>query len=513
METQNRKQISLFSAIAISVTAMVGSGWLFSAQLNAQQAGNYAFLSWILAAFIVILVGLCLADIVAKYPLRGVTTRSSALSHNNIFGMPFAFANWFGLMVVVGTEAQATTQYFSAWLKSDLFMNDDRLTVIGKLLALSLLILYVIVNYYGIKFLSKVNNTITTIKIFAPIFTVVLFLTAHFDTSNFHLATNTQYSFTSTFAAIIGAGLIYSYNGFQLVMSYASEIKNPRRNVPLTLILSTIVVMLLYLLLQLAFMGAIPHDILVQKGGWANLHFGSPLMNLSILLGLNFLAVLLIADSVISPSGTGYSYLGGSARMLYGMSAEGQMPRWIMSKLHKKYNICRRTLIINFILTAIIMWNAKSWSSLMVVVTGYHIIGYLAAPISLGAIRTEKRLFGLFVFIILSYLLFTFPNDDFLIMNLSLNIIMFVFALTKLANKTINSSTLLKLNLPFLIYLWLIYTSQLLHNMFSSMTFLFVVSTIFYLFITHKKYIAFCKKFDNDRILVDEDKSMLQDSH
>jgi amino acid transporter len=55
------KKIGLFSVIVIAMTSMIGSGWLFSAQLNAQLAGNYSFIAWILAAAIAITVGLCFA--------------------------------------------------------------------------------------------------------------------------------------------------------------------------------------------------------------------------------------------------------------------------------------------------------------------------------------------------------------------------------------------------------------------------------------------------------------------
>ena len=43
-----------------AVLVMVGSGWLFSSQLVAQKAGNYAFLSWIVAAIIIVGIGLCI---------------------------------------------------------------------------------------------------------------------------------------------------------------------------------------------------------------------------------------------------------------------------------------------------------------------------------------------------------------------------------------------------------------------------------------------------------------------
>ena len=70
---------------------MVGSGWLFSAQLTAKSAGNWAFLAWILANIVVMMVGLCLAKVASIYPVRGATTRSSASSHNSVFCNAFCF--------------------------------------------------------------------------------------------------------------------------------------------------------------------------------------------------------------------------------------------------------------------------------------------------------------------------------------------------------------------------------------------------------------------------------------
>ncbi len=110
-ENTNNDKMSLFSAVLVGATCMVGSGWLFSAQLTAKAAGNWSFLAWILAAAAVFLIGICLSRVVAMYPVRGATTRCSAISHNSTFAMPFAFTNWFGIVVVISTEALATTQY------------------------------------------------------------------------------------------------------------------------------------------------------------------------------------------------------------------------------------------------------------------------------------------------------------------------------------------------------------------------------------------------------------------
>lgn len=485
MSKHQPKKISLFSAIAISATSMIGSGWLFSAQLNAKLAGNYAFLAWVAAAVIVLLVGLCLAQVVAKYPVRGATTRSSSLSHNNIFGMPFAFANWFGLMVSVATEAQATTQYVAAAMKSDILIHANGLTTEGKLFALGILFIYLVINYYGIKLLARVNNVVTVFKIFTPIFTIVLFLLARFDTSNFTLGTNVSYGASSIFAAIVGGGLIYSYNGFQLPASFASEIKNPKRNVAIAMIGSIVLVMVVYMSLQLAFMASMPHELIAEKG-WTALNFQSPLMNLALLLGLNFVSLVLVADSVVSPSGTGYSYLGGSARMFYAMAVAGQMPKWTISKLHPKYNLCRRSMLINWVITAVILWKSDSWASLMLIVSGYNIMGYMAAPISMGAINPKTRIFGAIVFALIGLIMSTIPAHDLLLINSSIMLLLVIYGIVSVINKHASLKHLLILNLPIIAYLWSLYFNQ--NPVYST-----VMAVIFYWFVTHTKYVAFCK--------------------
>lgn len=275
------------------------------------------------------MIALCLGKVVSLYPVRGATTRSSAISHNNIFAMPFAFANWFGIVVVISSEALATTQYLGGVPSMDWLMESGKLTVVGTAFALFILVVYLFINFYGVKFLAKVNNGITVFKMVVPILIVIIFTIYAFSHSADHVSMfdadipgNTQFGFNSALTAIVGGGLIYTFNGFQTVVSYASEVKNPGRNVPLAIFIALVLVLCLYLGLQYAFMQAVPHDYLVEKGGWAGLDFESPLLQLATMLGLGYISMLLIVDSIVSPSATGYIYLGASSRMLYAMSSE-----------------------------------------------------------------------------------------------------------------------------------------------------------------------------------------------
>jgi amino acid transporter len=93
------------------------------------------------------------------------------------------------------------------------------------------------------------------------------------------------------------------------------EAKNPQKDMPRAVIGAVLVGTLIYLGLEVAFIGALDANNLT--GGWANPigegDFG-PYATIATTLGLGWLAVVLYIDAFISPAGTGLIYVGTSAR-------------------------------------------------------------------------------------------------------------------------------------------------------------------------------------------------------
>jgi len=476
-----KNKIGLFSATAIPIMSMIGSGWLFSAQLNAQLAGNYAFIAWLGAALIAMAVGLCFAKLCSIYPEHGLNAKCVSISHGKDFGMVFGFAIWFGLLAIIPTEAQATVQYLSPFFRFSTLYENDALTLSGKLFAIAILVVFFVVNYFGIKMLARINNTATILRIFIPIVTIIVLLSAHFDKTNFGLAVN-HYTISSIPTALIGAGLVYAFNGFQVVASFASEIKNPGKNIPKAMVIAILSTLGLYLFLQLAFMGAVPHQIASQ--GWSSLDFTSPLVNLTLLLGLNFLTMLLITDSIVSPSVTGLTYLGSCSRMLYAMAEKGQMPKWI-AKLCPTHHLSKRALGINFVVGIIILLNSTSWASLMVITTSLNVLGYMGAPISLAVLQPANRIYTkastLVVFVILSWLLSTLSIEDFLLSNTAITVMMLFYGILQYCRH----GHFNLYSLVFVLFLWILLLVAI--NIFA----VILLASVTFLLITDKKFIRY----------------------
>ena len=418
MEFSSRKP-SLFSGIAIGVGCMVGSGSLFAAYYASKYAGPISILSWILGAVLSLCIAMLLAEIATMYKDRGLFSRLLGISHKNKdYGFVIAIANWTGLLIAIPSEAMATMQYVStinaSW-QQYIFVN-GQMTGMGLAGVTALILVYGLINYWGVKSLTKVNNIIIVFKLAVPVITGILLIMVAFHPSNFTSYAHSiePYGIGSAFSAVVNSGIFYAYYGFSMVAVFGAELKNPKKNIPRALIGAVVIALVIYLLLQVAFIGALPENLVAR--GWHHLNFASPLAELLLMVNLNVWCVILYVNSAVTPSGTGIIYTGSASRMLTGMARDHQMPGFF-DQVHPVFNLSRRSLVLDLLLCIAIVLFFKSWKSVVVLVTVFQLITCLAVPVAFTKLRLDapdkKRSFvfrgGLIVspvvFVFVSYLL------------------------------------------------------------------------------------------------------------
>lgn len=385
-------QIGLLGLTAIGVGTMIGSGWLFSAYYAAKIAGPGAFFAWLLTAGVILVLGLSLAEIAFTFPKRGLTARLLVISHNKDFAFICTIATWLGLTAVISTEAVGSIQYLSSLsptMSHYLFdASVHKLTQVGLLCTIMMVVIYGVINFWGARILSQSNIVLTVIKITIPTTTAIAIIYTSFHAQNFsQMSSNmTPHGFSSVMIAMLGAGMIYSFNGFQNIVSFASETKKPHLNIPLAMILSVVITLTVYVFLQTAFIGALSPKSLAA--GWQGLNFTSPFVQITAMLNLHLITMVLYADAVISPSGTGLIYAGSTTRMLTGMSEDRQMPA-LFQKL-SKYNFSRRSLVATISLAIVFLLLFRSWDSLVSFLSLFYVISYMSIPICLGKLKAQK---------------------------------------------------------------------------------------------------------------------------
>ena len=88
-----KKNISTFSLTMTGVTTIIGSGWLLGTQKIAMLAGPASLISWLLGAFVALLVGLFYIEIGSAHPSAGGIGYYSHLTHGRFCGFLTSWIN------------------------------------------------------------------------------------------------------------------------------------------------------------------------------------------------------------------------------------------------------------------------------------------------------------------------------------------------------------------------------------------------------------------------------------
>jgi amino acid transporter len=256
------------------------------------------------------------------------------------------------------------------------------------LIAAALVVVYFLFNFWSVKLFARSNTAITLFKLVIPAATAVLLIASGFHPENFSVGIHGELhktDFPSILTAVAIAGIVFSFNGFQSPVNLAGEARNPGRSIPFAIVCSIALATVVYVLLQISFIGAVPREMLANVG-WHGINFSSPFADLAIILGLQWLATLLFIDAVISPSGTGMTYTATTARMLYGMERNGTLPK-ILGRVHPKWGVPRPAMWVNLGVSFLFLFFFRGWGALAAVISVATIASHLTGPVSVMTLR------------------------------------------------------------------------------------------------------------------------------
>jgi amino acid transporter len=188
--------------------------------------------------------------------------------------------------------------------------------------------------------------------------------------------------------ALSTGGILFSLLGFRTAMDLAGEARRPQRDVPLAMGLGLAISLLIYLVLQLAFLLAVPPPLLAQ--GWGRLQLtahGGPLVAVALGLGLSGLATLLIADAVVSPSATAMAYMGTAARVNW-MLARCRLLPAPFAHINRA-GVPSVALAATVLIGLVLLQGGPSWAKAVGFVTAALVISLAMGPISLEALRRQ----------------------------------------------------------------------------------------------------------------------------
>ena len=388
VDTGLKRDMGFIGAAWASETSIIGSGWLFGALYAAQAVGGAAILDWVIAGAVVMVLALVHAELGAMYPVSGGTARFPHFAFGSGAGIGFGFFSYLQAVTIAPIECFAVMEYGSHFVPALYNANTSNVTGWGFVVTIVLMAIFVAVNFLAMRIFSRVNSGLTWWKIAVPVLAIIVLLTK-FHGGNF---TAGGQGFMpggahALFAALPAAGIVFAYSGFEQADQLAGEIKDPQRNLPRAIILAVTVGIIIYCLLQLAFIGAMPPSLLTH--GFAGITnkdiLSGPFAGLAGVVGLAWLAFILRIDAFISPFGTGLIYQTSTSRVGYGLARNRYYPQ-AFSRVDRN-GVPWVSLLVAFIAGLFFLLPFPSWHALVGLVTGASVLMYAGAPLALGAFR------------------------------------------------------------------------------------------------------------------------------
>ncbi len=385
-----RREMGLIGACWASVTSIIGSGWLFGSWKGAFSTGTSSLLAWGIAGIAIIILALIHAELGGLYPVSGGTARFPHFAFGSVAGISFGFFSWVQAVTVAPIEVFAVMQYGDYWWHGLFNTTTGEVTGKGFGMSIILMAIFTLLNFFAMKLFNRVNIVITWWKIAIPVLAIIILFTQFHGTNFDSHGGFTPYGWKAFFSAIPSAGIVFAYLGFEQADQLAGEVKDPQRNLPRAIIYAILLCTVIYILLQVVFIGALKPSELSH--GWAALATNpaievGPLAFIAGAAGLGWWANILRVDAFISPAGTGMMYQTSTSRVGYGLGRNRYVPpvfTWV-----DKRGVPWVSLILAFALGLLFLLPFPSWSSLVGLVTSASVLMYAGAPLSLGALRKQ----------------------------------------------------------------------------------------------------------------------------
>jgi amino acid transporter len=391
--TTLKRHVGVVGLLFASVGSIIGSGWLFGALDASSQAGPAAVFSWALGGVMILLIALTYAELGTMFPLSGGVVRFPHLAFGSFASYTSGWITWVAVATTAPIEVEAALQYATKFFPFTAEHTVDgesvhTLTALGYGAAVVMMASFVVINYYGIKWFARVNNVMVWWKIAIILLVIGAFLATSFHGDNFTSHGFKPEGWHGVFTAIATSGVVFSYLGFRQGIEFAGETDNPRRNVPIAVVGSVLITAVIYIALQVAFIGALDPSILDDSKGWSALSFENdfgPLAALASLLGLGWLAALLYADAIVSPGDTGLIYTTATSRISYAMARNGNAPQALARTTDR--GVPMVSLVVTFLVGLVVFLPFPSWQQLVGFITSATVLSFASGPLVVGALR------------------------------------------------------------------------------------------------------------------------------
>ncbi|MEO8088588.1 MAG: amino acid permease [Bacteroidota bacterium] len=246
----------------IVVSFVIGIGIFRTPAIVAQKAGSpeLFFAAWILGGLISICGALTFAEIGARFPVAGGFYKIFSSCYHPVFAF---MLNW-SLVIINSFSAVGVALVGAEYITPVVFPAEMQTQIYVQFVALLMILILFGLNFAGIKTGARAQNILSGIKIAMILFFSSAVLFSHPSVAPVHSAITASGSFMT----ILGISLIsvfFTYGGYQNTMNLGADVKDPQRTIPASIFTGMGIVMVLYLLINFAYVHVLGFENVQQS--------------------------------------------------------------------------------------------------------------------------------------------------------------------------------------------------------------------------------------------------------
>jgi APA family basic amino acid/polyamine antiporter len=342
-----KRTLNLFDATAIGIGAVIGAGIFGVLGLAVSYAGPAVVISMVIAGTVALFTAISFAELSSAIPKEGGTYQY-AYEMTNPFVAFISGCMWLFAQTVAGS---AVCLILASYLVGLIPLFPAKIVVFSfafstvNIIAVSAALILTVLNLRGIKHSARVNNILVVTKILILCFFIVV--------GAFQV--NTQYysNFAPNgfFGILQGAAFIFfAYLGFGRIAALGEEVKNPKRTLPLAILLALGTSMILYVVTGFVATGLVSYNSLGTSSSLLLADAAKATGSYAVFATISFGALVATVSVLLTN-------LLGLSRVSFTMARNGQFPK-ALAKVHSKLGTPYVSILITGALMATLAFVA-----------------------------------------------------------------------------------------------------------------------------------------------------------
>lgn len=361
----------------IAIGSCIGSGIFLTPADTMKAVGHHGWVLavWAIGGLITFMGAMTFSELGARYPRSGGVYVYLKEAYGDIFGFLYGWI----ILFIVNTGALAA---LSIGLANYVEFFYDMGDMGKKVFGIVTLVLLTLINVIGVNISQIFASVFTGLKLVALLIIIAigLYYWPSMDIDN-NLSLTAEVPDQLGSAILVGfVGVFWSFGGWHHATYLSGETKRPQRNIPLAMLMGTLIVTLVYLLVIFAYMKLLPADAMATSEKVA----GDAVAQ--VILGGGKLVTIAIAISIFGTIGI---YTMTAPRIYHAMAQDGLFFSKL-SAVHPKYKTPHIAMLFQMVWACILILIYGTFTKLITFVTFMDIVFMTIAASTIFVFRRKQ---------------------------------------------------------------------------------------------------------------------------